>query len=70
MPRRTAGRRSDGGRMPGSAHQIGRNLTDAVDGILRGKRYLIHDHGRASPKRRLGAIPRVGDGPEVLWVKE
>jgi hypothetical protein len=56
--------------MPGSAHQIGRNLTDAVDGILRGKRYLIHDHGRASPKRRLGAIPRVGDGPEVLWVKE
>jgi putative transposase len=24
-------------------HQIGRNLTDAVDGIFRGKRYLIHD---------------------------
>jgi transposase InsO family protein len=24
-------------------HQIGRNLTDAVDGILVGKRYLIHD---------------------------
>jgi transposase InsO family protein len=23
--------------------QVGRNLTDAVDGILRGKRYLIHD---------------------------
>ena len=23
--------------------QIGRNLTDAVDGILTGKRYLIHD---------------------------
>jgi putative transposase len=23
--------------------QIGRNLTDAVDGILGGKRYLIHD---------------------------
>jgi hypothetical protein len=23
--------------------QIGRNLTDAVDGILVGKRYLIHD---------------------------
>ena len=23
--------------------QIGRNVTDAVDGILRGKRYLIHD---------------------------
>jgi putative transposase len=22
---------------------IGRNLTDAVDGILNGKRYLIHD---------------------------
>ena len=24
-------------------HQIGRNLTDAVDRILKGKRYLIHD---------------------------
>jgi putative transposase len=24
-------------------NQIGRNLTDAVDGILKGKRYLIHD---------------------------
>ena len=23
--------------------QIGRNLTDSVDGFLRGKRYLIHD---------------------------
>jgi len=23
--------------------QIGRNLTDSVDGILKGKRYLIHD---------------------------
>jgi transposase InsO family protein len=23
--------------------QIGRNLTDAVDGILKGERYLIHD---------------------------
>ena len=23
--------------------QIGRNLSDAVDGILNGKRYLIHD---------------------------
>jgi hypothetical protein len=23
--------------------KIGRNLTDAVEGILRGKRYLIHD---------------------------
>ena len=26
--------------------QIGRNLTDAVDGILQGKRYLIHDRDR------------------------
>ena len=25
--------------------QIGRNVTDAVDGILNGKRYLIHDRG-------------------------
>ena len=24
-------------------NQIGRNVTDAVDGILKGKRYLIHD---------------------------
>jgi hypothetical protein len=24
-------------------NQIGRNLTDVVDGILKGKRYLIHD---------------------------
>jgi putative transposase len=23
--------------------QIGRNLTDSVDGLLKGKRYLIHD---------------------------
>src|SRR3954464_5964222 len=33
--------------------QIGRNVTDALDGILNGKRYLIHDrdpivHGRIS----------------------
>ena len=24
-------------------NQVGRNLTDAVDGLLNGKRYLIHD---------------------------
>jgi len=24
-------------------NQIGRNLTDAVDGLLAGRRYLIHD---------------------------
>ena len=24
-------------------NQIGRNLTDAVDGLLKGKHYLIHD---------------------------
>ena len=29
--------------------QIGRNLTDAVDGILKGKRYLIHDRDPLSP---------------------
>src|SRR5450755_1954236 len=28
--------------------QIGRNLTDAVDGILNGKRYLIHDRDPCS----------------------
>jgi hypothetical protein len=24
-------------------NQVGRNLTDAVDGLVKGKRYLIHD---------------------------
>jgi hypothetical protein len=28
--------------------QIGRNVTDAVDGILNGKRYLIHDRDPCS----------------------
>ena len=28
--------------------QVGRNLTDAVDGVLKGKRYLIHDRDRCS----------------------
>ena len=28
---------------PYPMNQIGRNLTDVVDGILKGKRYLIHD---------------------------
>jgi hypothetical protein len=26
--------------------QIARNLTDSVDGLLAGKRYLIHDRDR------------------------
>ena len=28
--------------------QIGRNVSDAVDGMLHGKRYLIHDRDRCS----------------------
>src|SRR4051795_2328602 len=35
-------------------NQIARNVTDSVDGLLTGKRYLIHDrdplfHGQVSP---------------------
>ena len=31
--------------------QVGRNLTDSVDGILKGKRYLIHDRDPLFSKR-------------------
>jgi hypothetical protein len=31
--------------------QVARNLTDDVDGFLNGKRYLIHDRDRCSPRR-------------------
>ena len=36
--------------------QIGRNLTDAVDGILDGKRYLIHDRDPLFTAEFLGIL--------------
>jgi putative transposase len=41
-------------------HQIGRNLTDAVDGILNGKRYLIHDRDPLFTTEFLDMIADVG----------
>jgi len=38
--------------------QIGRNLTDAVDGILTGKRYLIPDHDRPTRECNRLSSPR------------
>src|ERR1022692_1858070 len=40
--------------------QIGRNLTDAVDGILHGKRYLIHDRDPLFTTEFLGLLASVG----------
>src|SRR6266852_5337561 len=40
--------------------QIGRNLTDAVDGILNGKRYLIHDRDPLFTTAFLEIIAEVG----------
>ena len=40
--------------------QIGRNLTDAVDGILKGKRYLIHDRDPPSTAEFLRLLANVG----------
>jgi transposase InsO family protein len=40
--------------------QIGRNLTDAVDGILNGKRYLIHDRDPLSTTEFLDMLADVG----------
>src|SRR5258707_9594425 len=40
--------------------QIGRNLTDAVDGILNGKRYLIHDRDPLFTTEFLGMLADVG----------
>jgi transposase InsO family protein len=42
--------------------QIGRNLTDAVDGILKGKRYLIHDR---DPLFTSGFLKVVGESGVV-----
>jgi putative transposase len=40
--------------------QIGRNLTDAADGILTGKRYLIHDRDPLFTAEFHALIGRVG----------
>jgi putative transposase len=40
--------------------QIGRNLTDAVEGILRGKRYLIHDRDPLFTTEFLAMLAEVG----------
>jgi putative transposase len=40
--------------------QIGRNVTDAVDGILTGKRYLIHDRDPLFTAEFLGMLGDVG----------
>ena len=40
--------------------QIGRNLTDAVDGILNGKSYLIHDRDPLFTTEFLDMVADVG----------
>ena len=40
--------------------QIGRNVTDAVDGILTGKRYLIHDRDPLFTAEFLSMLEDVG----------
>jgi putative transposase len=40
--------------------QIGRNLTDAVDGIVKGKRYLIHDRDPLFTAEFLGMLADAG----------
>jgi hypothetical protein len=40
--------------------QIGRNLTDAVDGILKGKRYLIHDRDPLFTSEFLRLVEGIG----------
>jgi len=40
--------------------QIGRNLTDAVDGIVKGKRYLIHDRDPLFTAEFLSMLADVG----------
>jgi putative transposase len=49
--------------------QIGRNVTDAVDGILNGKRYLIHDRGPLFTAEFLSLVGTVGvQSVKLLWV--
>ncbi len=40
--------------------QIGRNLTDAMDGFFAGKRYLIHDRDPPYTKRFLSILAAAG----------
>ena len=40
--------------------QIGRNLTDAVDGILKGKQYVIHDRDPLFTTEFLDLLAKVG----------
>jgi putative transposase len=40
--------------------QIGRNLIDAVDGMLHGKRYLIHDRDPLFTTEFLGLLAGLG----------
>src|SRR5881227_936015 len=46
--------------------QIGRNVTDAVDGILTGKRYLIHDRDPLFTAEFLSMLADVGVKPVKL----
>jgi hypothetical protein len=46
-------------------NQIERNLTDAVDGILMGKRYLIHDRGPLFTDEFLKVLGK----PSELWIR-
>src|SRR6516162_11474673 len=41
-------------------NQIGRNLTDVVDGILKGKRYLIHDRDSLFTAEFLSLLAEAG----------
>jgi transposase InsO family protein len=41
-------------------NQVGRNLTDAVDGLLNGKRYLIHDRDPLFTAEFLGMLAEAG----------
>ena len=40
--------------------QIGRNVTDAMEGVLRGKRYLIHDRDPLFTREFLGLLEGIG----------
>jgi putative transposase len=44
-------------------NQIARNLTDAVDGLLQGKRYLIHDRDPLFTAEFLSMLPRAERNP-------
>jgi hypothetical protein len=41
-------------------NQVGRNLTDAMDGLLNGKRYLIHDRDPLFTGEFLSMLAEVG----------